>query len=50
LIPLEAGKRYRVEAFVKQGIGGSNLSVGWLKPGQSGTAPSEVIPGSQLSP
>lgn len=50
LIPLEAGKRYRIEALVKQGIGGSNLSVGWLKPGQSGTAPSEVIPGSQLSP
>jgi hypothetical protein len=50
LVSLQAGKRYRIEAFVKQGIGGSNLSVGWLKPGESGTVPSEVIPGAQLSP
>jgi len=50
LIPLQAGKRYRVDALVKQGVGGSNLSVGWLKPGDAGVLPSEVIPGRQLSP
>jgi hypothetical protein len=27
-----------------------NLAVGWLKPGQTGTVPSEIIPGSVLSP
>jgi hypothetical protein len=30
--------------------GADNLAVGWLKPGQTGTSPSEVIPGSVLSP
>ncbi len=49
LIPLEAGRRYYVEAYAKQGGGGSNLSVGWLKPGDAGPLP-QVVPGSQLSP
>jgi hypothetical protein len=35
---------------MKEGGGGDNLAVGWAKPGQSTTAPSEVIPGSALSP
>ncbi len=47
---LIAGNRYYVEVLHKEGGGGDNLAVGWLKPGQSGTSPSEVIPGSQLSP
>ena len=34
-----------VEAY-----GGDNLTVGWLRPGQTGTIPSEVVPGSVLSP
>ena len=49
-IALIAGKRYYIEALVKEGVGGDHLSVGWLKPGQSGAVPSEVIPGMQLSP
>ncbi len=49
-IELEAGRRYYIEALHKEGIGGDNLAVGWAKPGQSATSPSEVIPGSVLSP
>jgi hypothetical protein len=49
-ISLTAGNRYYVEVLQKEGGGGDNLAVGWLKPGQSDTAPSEVVPGSQLSP
>ena len=39
-----------MEALQKEGGGGDNLAVGWAKPGQSTSAPSEVIPGSVLSP
>jgi hypothetical protein len=49
-IALIAGKRYYIEALVKEGVGGDNLTVGWLRPGQAGSVPSEVIPGAQLSP
>ena len=35
---------------MKESAGGDNLAVGWLKPGEIGTVPSEVIPGSVLSP
>jgi len=49
-ISLVAGQKYYVEARQKEGGGGDNLSVGWAKPGQSITVPSEVIPGSVLSP
>ena len=49
-IPLTAGQRYYVEALQKEGAGGDNLAVGWAKPGESTSAPSEVIPGSVLSP
>ena len=45
-----ANTRYYVEALQKEGDGGDNLAVGWAKPGQSTSAPSEVIPGSVLSP
>jgi hypothetical protein len=47
---LAAGQRYYVEALHQQGPGGENLAVGWAKPGQPTTAPSEVIPGEVLSP
>ena len=47
-ITLTAGQLYYVEALMKEGTGGDNLAVGWAKPGQATTAPSEVIPGSQL--
>ena len=49
-IALTAGQRYYVEALQKEGGEGDNLAVGWAKPGQSTSAPSEVISGSVLSP
>jgi hypothetical protein len=49
-ITLTEGQRYYVEALQKEGGGGDNLAVGWAKPGESTFAPSEVIPGSVLSP
>ena len=33
---------------MKDGEQGDNMAVGWAKPGQATTSPSEVIPGSQL--
>ena len=39
-----------MEALQKEAGGGDNLAVGWAKPGESTSAPSEVIPGSVLSP
>lgn len=47
-ITLTAGNIYYVEALMKEGTGGDNMAVGWAKPGQATTAPSEVIPGTQL--
>jgi hypothetical protein len=49
-ISLTAGQKYYVETLQKGGGGGDNLAVGWAKPGQVTTAPSEVIPGAVLSP
>jgi PQQ-dependent dehydrogenase (s-GDH family) len=45
---LTAGQQYYVEALMKESTGNDNLAVGWAKPGQSTTAPSEVIPGTSL--
>ena len=47
-IALIAGQQYYVEALMKESTGNDNLAVGWAKPGQSTSAPSEVIPGSAL--
>ena len=49
-IGLVAGQKYYVEALQKEAGGGDNLAVGWAKPGQGATSPSEVVPGSVLSP
>jgi hypothetical protein len=49
-VNLTAGQKYYVEVLQKEGGGGDNVAVGWSKPGQATTAPSEVIPGSALSP
>jgi uncharacterized protein (DUF1800 family) len=50
-LALEQGKQYYIEVLHKAGAGGNeNLAIGWAKPGQSGTAPSEVVPGYVLSP
>ena len=55
-IPLQAGKRYYIEALMKQGAGGDNLAVGWVLPGQyvdpfnppDGLTNITVIPGENL--
>lgn len=49
-VSLVAGKRYYIEALLKEDIAEDHLAVGWLKPGELGSAPSEIIPGKQLSP
>ncbi|MCF7668410.1 MAG: carbohydrate-binding protein, partial [Verrucomicrobia bacterium] len=50
-IPLEAGKKYYIEALMKEGEGGDNLAVAWQKPGdpelQNDDPP---ISGNYLSP
>ena len=50
VISLVQGQSYYIEAIMKDMGGPDNLAVGWLKPGQTGTVPSEVVPGSVLSP
>lgn len=47
-IALTAGQVYYVEALMKESSGNDNLAVGWARPGQSTSAPSEVVPGSSL--
>lgn len=50
-LALEQGKRYYIEILHKAGTGaGDNLAVGWLKPGDPGNLPTEVVPGYALSP
>lgn len=49
LLHLKAGSRYYVEVRHKEGDGGDHVAVGWLKPGQTGTIPSEVVPGYVLT-
>jgi hypothetical protein len=49
-VSLVAGQRYYVEALLKEDIAEDHLAVGWLKPGEVGNEPSEIIPGKQLSP
>ncbi|HET6409423.1 MAG TPA: DUF1800 family protein, partial [Chthoniobacteraceae bacterium] len=50
-LALEGGQKYYFEILHKAGAGtGDNLAVGWLKPGQSGSTPSEVVPAPVLSP
>ena len=50
-LALEHGKRYYIEVLRKAGARLSDhLAIGWLKPGQSGNVPSEVVPGFVLAP
>lgn len=48
-VNLVAGQKYYFEILHKEGAGGDSIAVGWLKPGQSGTVPSEVVPSGVLS-
>ncbi len=49
-VSLNAGQIYYFEVLYKEGTGGDNISLGWAKPGEATTAPSEVIPGKYLRP
>ena len=50
LLWLKAGSRYYVEVRHADVGANGHVSVGWLKPGQTGTVPSEVVPAYALSP
>ena len=49
LLYLKGGFRYYIEVRHKEGTDGDHVAVGWSKPGQADTAPSEVIPGYVLT-
>ena len=49
-IKLQAGKRYYVETRRKETTGNDQLTIGWSKPGESTTAPTETVPGYVLTP
>jgi hypothetical protein len=49
-INLVQGQTYYIEALMKENTSSDNFAVGWAKPGQATTGPSEIIPGSVLSP
>ena len=50
IISLTKGVRYYVEVLHKEAFGGDHVSVAWAKPGDQTNAPSEIVPGSVLSP
>jgi PA14 domain len=50
IISLTKGVRYYVEVLHKEASGGDHVSVAWAKPGDQTNAPSEIVPGSVLSP
>ena len=50
-LALVAGQKYYIQVLHKFGDGtGDNIAVGWLRPDQTGTSASEVVPGYALSP
>ena len=50
-LALVQGQKYYIQILHKAGVGaGDNIAVGWAKPGEATTAPSEVVPGYALSP
>jgi len=50
-LSLVAGQKYYIEVLHKYSSdGGDNVSVGWLRPDQTGTSAAEVVPGYALSP
>ena len=50
MVRLTAGQRYYFEALRRETTGNDHLSIGWLRPGQTGTAPSQIVPGWAVSP
>ena len=49
MLQMYAGRRYYFEVLHKEDGGSDNLAIGWSKPGQPTTAPSEVVPGYVLT-
>ena len=49
-IRLTVGIRYYIEVLHKASVGADHVAVGWAKPGESTAGPSQVVPGSALSP
>ena len=49
-VSLVAGGKYYIEALQPESLGADHVEVGWAKPGEATSEPSEVIPGTQLSP
>jgi uncharacterized protein (DUF1800 family) len=50
-LALEQGQKYYFEVLHKASTGsGDNLAIGWAKPGEATTSPSQVVPGYALSP
>lgn len=49
-IALVAGQKYYVEVLHKEDGGGDHVSVGWAKPAEATVTPSEIVPGTYLSP
>lgn len=47
VVTLQAGRRYYIEALVKERLGDDHLAVGWLKPGDTAIS---VIDGAYLQP
>lgn len=50
LLWMDAGSQYYVEILHKQSAANGHLSVGWLRPDQTGKVPSGIVPGYTLSP
>jgi calcium-activated chloride channel regulator 4 len=49
-IALTKGRWYYIEALMKEQSGDDSVSVGWLKPGETGSQPSELVPATALAP
>jgi len=49
-VRLTAGQRYYLETLRRETTGNDHLAIGWLRPGQSGSVPSGIVPGWALSP
>ena len=50
LLRLEAGRRYYFEILRAQAAATGHAALGWIRPGQTGARPFEVVPGYVLSP
>lgn len=49
LLHLEAGARYYLQILHKESSGADHLALGWSKPGEADTSPSEIVPGHLLT-